>query len=43
MTAVLLFVVPVVAITAYGLDFPLAVLAAIGTGAALRITRSVAT
>ena len=39
--AVLLFVAPVVAITAYGLDFPLAVLAAIGTGAALRLTRSI--
>ena len=39
-TAVLLFVVPVVAITAYGLDLALAVLATIGTGAALRLTRS---
>lgn len=40
--AVLLFVVPIIAITAYGLDFPLAVIAAVGTGAALWLTRSLA-
>ncbi|WP_337003271.1 MULTISPECIES: acyltransferase family protein [unclassified Microbacterium] len=42
-TAVLLFVAPVVAITAYGLDLALSVLAVLGTGAALRLTRSIAT
>ena len=40
--AVLLFVVPIIAITAYGLDFPLALIAAVGTGAALWLTRSLA-
>ncbi|MCP1429747.1 surface polysaccharide O-acyltransferase-like enzyme [Microbacterium foliorum] len=35
--AVLLFVTPVVGITAYGLDFPLAAAALIGTAAALRL------
>lgn len=40
--AVLLFVAPIIAITAYGLDFPLAVIAAAGTGAALWLTRSAA-
>ncbi|PRB19005.1 acyltransferase [Microbacterium sp. MYb62] len=40
--AVLLFVVPIIAITTYGLDFPLAVLAAAGTAAALWLTRSTA-
>ncbi|WP_350352462.1 acyltransferase [Microbacterium sp. A8/3-1] len=38
--AVLLFVLPIIAITAYGLDFPLAAVAAIGAGAALCVTRS---
>ena len=38
--AVLLFVLPIIAITAYGLDFPLAAVAAIGAGAALWLTRS---
>lgn len=38
--AVVLFVVPIVAITAYGLDFPLALAAVVGAGAALLLTRS---
>ena len=38
--AVLVFVAPIIAITAYGLDFPLAGIAAIGAGAALWLTRS---
>lgn len=38
--AVLLFVLPIIAITAYGLDFPLAAVAALGAGAALWLTRS---
>lgn len=38
--AVLLFVVPIIAITAYGLDFPLAAVSALGAGAALWLTRS---
>ncbi|WP_435744423.1 acyltransferase family protein [Microbacterium sp. PMB16] len=40
--AVLLFVAPIIAITAYGLDFPLAGIAAICAGAALWSTRSTA-
>ena len=39
--AVLLFVTPVIAITAYGLDFPLAAIALAGTAAALWLTGSV--
>ena len=39
-SAVLLFVVPVIAITAYGLDFPLAAVAVVGAAAALWLTRS---
>lgn len=38
--AVLVFIVPIIAITAYGLDFPLAALAALGTAAALWLTRA---
>lgn len=38
--AVSLFVVPVIAITAYGLDFPLAAAAVVGAAAALWLTRS---
>lgn len=38
--AVLVFVVPIIAITAYGLDFPLAAVAAAGTATALWLTRS---
>lgn len=38
--AVLLFIAPVVAITAYGLDFPLAAIALVCTLAALRLTGS---
>jgi len=40
--AVLIFVVPIIAITAYGLDFPLAAVAAAGTATALWLTRSTA-
>ena len=39
--AVLLFVAPVLAITAYGLDFPLAAAALVGTALALWLTRSI--
>lgn len=35
--AVLLFVTPIIGITAYGLDFPLAAAALVGTAAALRL------
>lgn len=38
--AILIFVVPIIAITAYGLDFPLAAVAAAGTATALWLTRS---
>jgi len=38
--AVLLFVAPIIAITAYGLDFPLAAAAVVGAAAALWLTRS---
>lgn len=41
--AVLLFVAPVIAITAYGLDFPLAAAAAVCTAVALWATRGVPT
>jgi fucose 4-O-acetylase-like acetyltransferase len=40
--AVLVFVAPIIAITAYGLDFPLAAIAAAGAAAALWLTRSTA-
>lgn len=39
-SGVLLFVAPIIAITTYGLDFPLAAVAVVGTGAALWLTGS---